>query len=71
MTQAHQQIMNEIAVLPDEKLGQIITFIKFVKSQDDALNIETQPREKKKVTFNAASVDTKNFTFCREYANER
>lgn len=42
MTQAHQQIMDEIAVLPNEKLGQIITFIKFVKSQDDALNIETQ-----------------------------
>jgi len=71
MTQAHQQIMDEISVLPAEKLGQIITFIKFVKHQNDEPIIETQSRVKKKVTFNAASVDTKNFTFCREYANER
>lgn len=28
-------------------------------------------KKEKKVTFNAASVDTKNFKFCREYANER
>ena len=68
MTQAHQQIMDEIATLPSEKLDQII---KFIKSQDGVLNIETQPREKKEVTFNAISIDTKNFTFCREYANER
>ena len=65
MTQAHQQIMDEIAVLPVEKLEQIITFIKFIKHQ----NVEEPIVDD--YNFDYMQIDTQKYKFDRAEANAR
>jgi len=64
MTEAHQQIIDEISVLPAEKLGQIITFIKFIKYQ----NVDPIADD---YNFDYMQIDTKKYKFDRAEANAR
>jgi translation initiation factor RLI1 len=53
--------------LPNEYVGQQLEVIAFML-EDESENPE---KEKKQVTFDAVSLDTKGFKFNREEANER
>lgn len=53
--------------VPKDYIGKVMEVIAF--SRDEAVNKEA--KKKKKVTFNALSLDTVGFKFNREEANER
>jgi len=49
MTAIHQQLIDEISLLPAEKVGQILTFVQFVKHQfnNETLEAMTEVNEMK------------------------
>ena len=53
--------------IPEEYIGQELEVIAFAKNEGE----ETKKQTKKKATFNALSIDTRNFKFNRDEANER
>ena len=62
-----RQEINISLLLPENYIGKEIEIIAFSKKE---VTEESQVR-KKKVTFNAASIDTIGYKFNREEANER
>ena len=53
--------------IPEDYIGKEVEVIAFAKNEE----IDTKESNGKQVSFNALSIDTKNFKFNRNEANER
>lgn len=53
--------------IPEDYIGQEVEVIAFAKNE----GIDTKESNGKQVSFNALSIDTKNFKFNRNEANDR
>jgi len=53
--------------IPEDYIGKEVEVIAFAKNE----GIDTKDLSKKKFSFDAVSIDTKNFRFDRNEANER
>jgi len=53
--------------IPEDYIGKEVEVIAFAKNE----GIDTKELSKKQVSFDAVSIDTKNFRFDRNEANER
>ncbi|MBO9561571.1 MAG: hypothetical protein J7621_02310 [Niastella sp.] len=62
---AHQQTIS--FTIPKDYVGKEIEVIAFAKGE----GINKEQPAKKKVTFNALSIDTRGYKFNRDEANER
>ena len=69
MKQIHQQLIEEISSLSQEKASQVFDFIQFILYQGEKQQLEVV--EDEKYAFDAVKLDTVGFFFDREKANAR